>query len=312
MSQSAAGIFKIVLFLALGFLFKKKAILSKGEVEGIKKVVLRLALPSTLYLSFSQLEFRRSLLPVTAAVLSLNLLLFLLGVLFYRLGGSRHRLLPLGLSTLNFGLLGIPLFEAVHGTENLGYYTLFGIGSELYLWFLFSPLSRWFLGAKTGKGILKRDFLHSPLVWGILLGCLAGIGGLDIGRSPGIIPLAIFKVLTAASQLSSPLTLLFIGYQVTLSPRYLKSSLQYTLLRLSLAYALGYLIKGTFLVPFLPKSPLFNAGYFLLLSLPPAFSLPLLVGKYLEEEELALLSHRIIFQGTMTIGLFSLYSLLIP
>ena len=148
MDQAAAGILKIVIFLFLGVLFRKKSVLNQQSIEGLKKIILYLAIPAILFLSFSNLDFNLSFLPVTAAVFSINFIMFWFGVLIFKLRGSKHRLLPLSLSTMNFALLGIPLYDAVYGIENLHHYTVLGVGNEIFIWFVFYFMFRWFLSSK--------------------------------------------------------------------------------------------------------------------------------------------------------------------
>lgn len=310
MDQAASGILKIIIFLLLGVLFRKKAILNQQGIEGLKKVILYLAIPSILYISFSKLDFNLSFLPVSAAVFSINFIMFWFGVLIFKSSGSKHRILPLSLSTMNFALLGIPLFEAVYGIENLHYYTVFGVGNEIFIWFVFYFMFRWFLSSDHAESSEWKSFLKTPVIWGILLGCLAGLLKIDITGSDNFIVSAVSDVLVTASKLTTPLILIFIGFNISLSSKYTLQSLKYVLLRLASIYALGYLIKFIVIDPFFAPSIKGDAAYFLLLSLPPVFSLPILADEYLESDELILLNNVIVLHAVITIVLFSVYSLI--
>jgi malate permease and related proteins len=311
MDQAASGILKIVIFLFLGVLFRKKAVLNQQSIEGLKKIILYLAIPAILFLSFSRLDFNLSFLPVTAAVFSINFIMFWFGVLIYKLSGSKHRLLPLSLSTMNFALLGIPLYEAVYGIENLHHYTVFGVGNEIFIWFVFYFMFRWFLSTEHAESSEWKSFFKTPVIWGIILGCMAGLFKIDITTSENFIVSAISDVIVTASKLTTPLILVFVGFNISLSSKYTLKSLKYVLLRLTSIYALGYLIKFTVIDRFFDPSMMGNAAYFLLLSLPPVFSLPILADEYLESDEHILLNNVIVLHAVITIVLFSVYSIFV-
>ena len=262
MIQAASGILKIIIFLAIGVLFRRSGILKDREIAGVKKIVLYLAIPSVLFLSFSSLKFDLSFIPVTAVVFSINLILFWLGVLIYKLTGSKNRILPLTFCTMNFSLIGIPLYEAVFGVENLHFYTLLGVGNEIFIWIVFYFLFRWFLSKGTAEKKINTGFLKSPVIWGLLLGCAFSIFNIDISSSENFIVSGIYQSITGLSKITSPLILLFIGFNISLSPDHLKQSIKLTLMRLILAFSLGYALKFIVIDRFVPGSVYFDAAFF--------------------------------------------------
>ncbi len=307
----AAGILKIVLFVLLGAVFRQKGVLDRQGMEGVKKTVIFLAIPAVLFLSFSRLDFNLGFLGVTALVFFINLLLFGLALLTVKATGGRFRLLPLIISTMNFALLGIPLYEALYGYENLHHYTMFGIGNELYTWFVFFFLLKWYLSGGRASEHFNASFLKSPIVWGILLGCLFGILEIDMEDSGNFLVLGIHEAIQGASRLTTPLILLFIGYNMSFSRQYMKRSLGYTVARLVALFALGYLVKISLLNRIVEMNSLRNAAYFLFISLPPVFSVPLLADEYLDGKEMVLLNNTIILHALVTMVLFSLYYIVI-
>ncbi|MBF9016979.1 MULTISPECIES: AEC family transporter [unclassified Oceanispirochaeta] len=311
MDQAASGILKIVIFLLLGVLFRKKSVLNQQSIEGLKKIILYLAIPSILFLSFSRLDFNLSFLPVTAAVFSINFIMFWFGVLIFKSRGSKHRLLPLSLSTMNFALLGIPLYDAVYGIENLHHYTVLGVGNEIFIWFVFYFMFRWFLSSEHAESTEWKSFYKNPVIWGIILGCMAGLFKIDITAGDNFIVSSVSDVIVSASKLTTPLILVFIGFNISLSSKYTFQSLKYVLLRLTSMYFLGYIIKYFVIDHFFEPSKMGNSAYFLLLSLPPVFSLPILADEYLESDELFLLNNVIVLHAVITIVLFSVYSIFV-
>jgi predicted permease len=303
-----AGILKICIFILLGILFRKSNVLDRRGIEGIKKAVLYLAIPAVLFLSFSRQDFNLGFLHVTIIILLLNLVLFWGAFLFVRISGGRLRLLPLLISTMNFSLIGIPLYEALHGYASLHNYTIFGLGNELYNWFIFFFLLKWYLSGGRAKEHFNASFLSSPIVWSIILGCLFGILGIELETNRNFLVMGISEAVIAASRLTTPLILVFIGYNISLSSRYLKRSLGYTSIRLIALYILGYLTKILLLDRLVDMNASRNAAYFLFISLPPVFSMPLLADEYLDEEETVLLNNTIVLHTIAAMVLFSVFS----
>lgn len=308
MVEAAASILKIVLFLILGIFFRKEEILKSSGIEGIKKIILTLAIPSVLFLSFSRLNITLGLLPVILGVFSINLILFWIGFLIYKMSGSKNRLLPLYITTMNFALLGIPLYEALYGIGNLQHYTMFGIGHETFMWFVFYFLLRWFLSEGREKGKLNLDFLKSPIIWSIVLGCLFSILHIDISSGDNAFLKGISETIISASGLGTPLILIFIGYNISISKSQLRESFKYIFIRLAAVYLVGYLVKFLVIDRFIVGSEHYNAAYFLLLSLPPVFSIPILAADYLESDELSLINNTIVIHALFTIILFAMYA----
>ncbi len=308
MTHAAASFLKIAIFLMLGLFFRKGKLLNKSGIEGIKKIIIYLAIPAVLFLSFSQLEFKLSFIPVILAIFCLNLLLFWVGMGFYKLTGSKDRLMPLFMTTMNFALLGIPLYEAVYGIENLHNYTIFGIGHEIFMWFVFYFLLRWFLTKGSVERGINWGFIKSPIIWSIIVGCFFGILKIDLSAENNWIFQGVIDSIKSISFMATPLILIFIGYNISFSISLMKSSFKYISLRLTVTFILGYLVKIIILDHLIEKTVYFDSAYFLLLSLPPVFSIPILASDYLDENELTLLNNTIVLHAVITIILFSIIS----
>ena len=99
----------------------------------------------------------------------------------------------------NYGYFGYPLVEGVFGQAVLGQMMIFGL-----------PLSiacntfGYLLFAKDGKLTLKK-ILTTPLILGVLLGCVLGLTGLQL---PGVVS----DVLSGAAACMSPASMLLAGF----------------------------------------------------------------------------------------------------
>ncbi|MDC7226510.1 MAG: AEC family transporter [Spirochaetales bacterium] len=309
MTASLSGFLKIAVFILLGLTFRKSGILNEKDVSGLKKIILNVAIPSVLFISFANLEFSLKFIPVILVIFGLNLSLFWLGVLIYKLTGSKHRVLPLLLSTFNFALIGIPLYDSIYGIEYLHNYTMLGVGNEIFVWFVFYFMFRWFLTkGKAEKGI-NTGFFKSPIVWGIFFGCLASIFNLNISSSSNFFIKGIYETLTAASGLTTPLILIFIGFHVSARISHIVNSAKLVVLRLVLACSIGYLLKITVLNRVIESTVYSDSAFFLFSTLPAIFSVPILAADYITEDETAVLNNTIVLHSIVTIVLFALYTI---
>lgn len=311
MAGALTGLLKIIIFLILGFGFKKGGLLKSSDIDGIKKIVLNLAIPSVLFLSFSRLEIDLGFIPIIAVIFGINLILYGMGLLFYKISGSKNRIIPLILSTMNFALIGIPLYEAVFGIENLHHYTMLGVGNEIFVWFVFFFLFRFFLSGGISEKGINKGFIKSPMVWAIILGCGFSIFHVNFAGTSNVLVSALYATLEAATKLTTPLILIYIGFFISIKRKHLFVSIRLVLLRLASAWGLGYLAKFLILDRFIEVSIEYNAAFFLLISLPAIFSLPILAADYLDEDEAAVLNNTIILHALVTIVLYAAYSLYI-
>ncbi len=310
MTGAAAGILKIIIFLVLGFILRKTGVLKSRDVDGIKKIILNLALPALLFLSFSKLDFSLKLIPVIAVVFAINFIAFWIGVFLNKTLLKKSRIIPLCISTINFGLVGMPLYEAIFGIENLNHYAKLGVGNELFAWFVFYFLFRWHLTKGTsGKG-LDLSVLKAPVIWGLVLGCLFSILGIDMASGSNFAVFGVYRSIEGLSGLASPLILIYVGYNISISGAYLRQSLKITLTRFIVMMTTGYSLKALVLDRFIEPTVYSNAAFFLLITLPAIFSIPILAADYLEEDEVVTVNNTLVLHTLLTIIIFAVYTII--
>ena len=69
----------VVLLLALGVGVRRSGFLSGPAVDGLRKLVVNIALPALLFIAFLNTDFRSSHLWIVLLIFALNLLMLLLG-----------------------------------------------------------------------------------------------------------------------------------------------------------------------------------------------------------------------------------------
>lgn len=129
----------ILLLLLIGFFAKKKKLFSDTFIEGLKVLIINIALPAVLFDAFSTMTLQVS-------YLLLFVLIFIYCIMLYGLGYGLHKFLPKlfgrfytkGYMTgFEFGMIGVGLFGAIWGMDQLPIIMLIGFGHELFIWFFY-------------------------------------------------------------------------------------------------------------------------------------------------------------------------------
>lgn len=274
----------LFLIMAIGYVLKRKKVLNDQILDGLKRIVVTVALPAVLFLSFLTMEIESSAFLLFAATFVICIFLYGIGILLNKSRICRYSLSPFFFTGFEFGMVGIALFSGIFGVENLGSILLIGLGHEFFIWFFYAPL----LESKE-KGEVKilnilKDFFKSPIIIAILSALLFNLTGIyeNIGGTMA------FSLLTDSlkmlSPIVTPLILLVIGANLQLKDVPLKAGFHLIFFRL-LAVALAGVLLALFthyLVMPIDRIMLFAFVTFFLL--PPPFIIPVFLGENHKEE----------------------------
>ena len=216
----------LLLLIGIGFLLQKK-IQSKAQTDGLKALILNLALPATIFIALLKTEVRPELvlLPVLALVFNL----FLLGaasVFLPWLGLSRdspaYRTLLMMIPSLAPGLSCFPLIMEYMGEQPLAWAALADLGNKVFvLIFLYLLAMRWHyakaVGIQQGKRGKIKDLLQALLREPVNLVILAAIILLSLGLQLRNLPDFAQEVVGKVGAMMTPLVLVFIGLSMRLS-----------------------------------------------------------------------------------------------
>lgn len=213
MEQFFIALTQIGIFLILicaGVLTVKLRIFDAHSLEAVSKLVMKLSLPSYIFINAVNSATRQSLMDsllVVPIAIALYLLLILVSILIervFRLRGDRKRVFRASLIFGNIGFMGIPLVTALYPGTALLYVSVFTIVDQLLFWtygvLLTQPASE--ERQKISAANLK-NLLSPPLV-AIVLAVLFIVAGVHI-------PEVISSTLTAIGNTSMPLALIYIG-----------------------------------------------------------------------------------------------------
>ena len=220
------GIQKTIVFLFfifIGFLLKVK-FKSKEEITGIKKVILNLALPATIFIALLGINVELHLLILPLLALGLNLLLFFAMPLILPLmgigkGTSEYRTAKLLVPSLAPGLSSFPFILEFLGDEYLAKAAMSDLGNKVFvLFFLYLVAMNWHYSLQSNEkrnGGAKLKPLIKAMVSEPVNGFIgAALVFLAFGVSMNSLPFFLSETLEKLSLIMTPLVLLFIGLAV--------------------------------------------------------------------------------------------------
>ncbi len=210
-------------FIFIGILLKSK-FKSKEEITGIKKIILNLALPATIFIALLGIKVESHLLILPLLALGLNLLLFLampfiLPVMGIGRGTPEFRTAKLLVPSLAPGLSSFPFILEFLGEDYLAKAAMSDLGNKVFvLFFLYLVAMNWHYGLQSngkkneGKklGPLIKAMVSEPV--NIFIGVALVL--LAFGMSMDSLPFFLSETLEKLSLIMTPLVLLFIGLAV--------------------------------------------------------------------------------------------------
>lgn len=238
-------------FIFIGVLLKTK-FKSKEEITGIKKIILNLAVPATIFIALLGVQVELNLLLLPLLALALNLLLFVvfpfvLPVLGIKKETPEFRTAKLLVPSLAPGLSCFPFVLEFLGEEYLAKAAMADLGNKVFvLIFLYLVAMKWYLRLhdKTQKkGISKLgSMLKVTVSEPVNLFIVAALVLLAFGVNMTSLPFIFSETLLKLSLIMTPLVLLFIGLAVKIKR---KQFVQLFSL-LSLRAGLVFFISGVF------------------------------------------------------------------
>lgn len=276
-AQIINRVLPILLLIILGYWIRRTHFVSESTIDDIKKLVINFALPSVLFLSFLNIQLELKYLVLFIILFMLCMLLYWLGKFLKRQFNIQHTYFPFVTTGFEYGMLGISLFGAAYGLENIGYIAIVDLGHEFFIWSVFLALLLMQRDGIQDPKLLIKSFLKSPVSIAILLGILLNIMGVKDLLYQLPVTGALMETLKYLGSLTIPLILIIVGYGIKFDRLGFKDASLVVALRLSILIPLALI-----LIVFLLRGPLklgkpFEAALFTLLILPPPFIVPLYI-----------------------------------
>lgn len=254
-----------LILLIIGFLLKLK-IKGKSEKDGIKTLILSVALPATIFVALMKIRLSGSLLALPVLGLLLNLSLF--GIATYLIlpifmrdePSAKLNTYKLLLPSLAPGLSCFPFIIEYLGEESLANAAFIDVGNKIFvLLILYLIAMKWHAHTLHTVGIriekrntrekiteLLSTLFKEPVNVVIILALILLIGGQNMSS----LPLFIQDFVEKSHALTTGLILIFIGLAINLQRKELQSILAILMARSGIAFLISALIlwlSGDFL-----------------------------------------------------------------
>ncbi|MEH6407880.1 MAG: permease, partial [Leeuwenhoekiella sp.] len=215
--------FTFILFIGIGLLLKLK-FEGKNEISGIKKIILNLALPATIFIALLGIKIDAGLLLLPIMALALNAILFfgfplLLPIVGIEKNTPKYRTVKMLIPSLAPGLSCFPFIMEFLGDGYLAKAAMADLGNKVFvLMILYLVAMNWHYKLqsqviRTQASKLKSLFVAmvaEPVNLFIAVALLL----LAFGINMDSLPFVISDTLLRLSTLMTPLVLLFIGLAV--------------------------------------------------------------------------------------------------
>ncbi len=301
MNEIISKVIPILLLISLGYFIRTKNMLKDQSIDDIKKLIINISLPSILFITFLNMEFKVEYLLVFVIVFLMLAMLYFIGILLNKINLITHPLLPFVITGCTFGLLGISLYETVFGAENLEKISILGVGHELFMWiFFFNAIKMRFNNERFSIETIKNIF-RSPLVLSIVFGLAFNILGFGQAFLENTFLKGIYTVLQYLGNIATPFILIIVGFGLKFNKKYMKQSAILVSIRYIAMFIVGYTLKFLLIDRIIPNDRLFDYGFFTFLILPPPYSLTIFVGQYATDENKELINNTLVLSTVVCI-----------
>lgn len=275
----------VLILIFLGHFIRKTHLLKPEVIEGLKTIIVKLSLPSLLFLTFAQATLEPRYVLIFAALFISSLLMFFLGRPFSKLIAPGNKYYPALFSSFEVGMLGYALFTAFFGADNTYKLAIFDIGHTVFVFFILVT----FLQRQNGTHLSPRhmllSFVKNPVIVAILAGILCSVTGFTGFLQKLEFTAAIDSTLSLLGSVTSPLICIVIGYELHINIKNMIKPLFTVLLRMVLMLVLAFLINKFILIGILQLDHSFTLALFTLSVLPPTFIIPLYINPQAENDK---------------------------
>ena len=259
MNSAVIKTLSLLLMIAIGYLLRNK-IKSKDQKEGIKTIILSLALPATIFIALLKIEFEPSMIFIPILALLFNLILYVLVDRLplrslFNVPESQYRAAILLLPSLAPGLSCFPFILEYSGELPFALAALGDIGNKIFVLIIaYMVAMNWYFKAhastvRSGKSKIKdllKALIEEPVNLVIVTAIVMLSLGLNFDSLPGFVGMNVDRL----SLMMTPLVLLFIGISMKLTKQQAKVILSFLFLRSGIAFLLS-----TVLLLLLPPQP---------------------------------------------------------
>ncbi len=298
------ALFKVIpvlLLLLLGFFLGRRDFFSPATRQQLKNLIVNIALPSALFLAFSQVQLEWRYLWIIGIIFSACWLVMSLSRRGLALTSRKSDYFPFLMTGFEAGMLGYAIFSAVYGADQIYKFGVIDLGQVTFVFFILVPALRKQSSEKQTFSQVLLSFLKTPVILAILAGILFNRTGLYQAFSEYPLYQSLHTVLQQLANLTTPLVALVIGSEIRVDRARITRPLRTSLLRLLVWVSAALLLNALVIDRLLGLDRVFQAAVLTMAILPPPFVIPLFVQNASPDDQAYIVN---------TLSLFTLITLI--
>ena len=263
----------VLVTFGLGWLCKRKQVLTQQGLQGLKAVVGNVTLPAVLFWAFFTAEYSGTIALTFATVFAACVLGLLAGFALRRFVKPYGKFLPFLLTNFEGGMMGYALFGLLYAGQTR-VFAMVDIGQTFCAFTVFLATLKATGGERVSVKALAKNMMSNVVFLCITLGALLGV--LGVGQWALSMPFGaiLTDVINFIAAPTSGLILIIVGYELSFQRQLLAPVLKTVALRL---LVMGALLTLSALVVFsvIPFDRQLFVAMLLAFSMPAPFIIPL-------------------------------------
>ncbi len=270
----AEKILSVIIMILIGFWCRRKNIVTKDGLGGIKAAISNIMLPAVLFNAFFTAEYSLKMAVVFLFIFAACGIALTLGFALRKNIGKYGKFFPFLITGFEGGMLGYPLYGLLAGAGAISVFAVADIGQTMFAYTVFLAALKAADGQKPSPKALIANMLRTPPFIGMALGIILGITGVNKLLSASVLSGVVNGVLSFLTEPTAALILIVVGYELAFKKELMKPVLKTAALRLLIMVVLCTAVSfGVFALTGYDRN-LFVA-FLLMFSLPAPFIIPL-------------------------------------
>lgn len=296
----------IFILIGLGIWVRYINLIKEDAIDDLKKIIINISLPAILFSAFLNIDLKFSYIFIFLLIFILCIVLYFLGFVIRKIFNIHSDYVPFLSTGFEFGMMGVVFFGTTFGLNNMAYIGLIALGHEFFIWFVYvTLLKRKIEGNGNILGTMK-NFVASPVIIAIILGTLSNLFNLKNIFERFLLTKAIFQSLNYLSNLTVPLILIIIGFNIRFKFQLIKEGISLIISRFFIILVLTFFIDLFIFKKLLHLDNIFSAALYTFAILPPPFILPLFIKKE-NEIDIHYINGVLLLYSILSIFVFSIY-----
>jgi predicted permease len=257
----------IIFLIMFGHALQRTRYLSDAAVAGMKKLTINIALPVVIFMSLSNLEFKREHLILTLFVFVISVFLLFCGLLVKKATGSQNRYLPALFTGYENGMIGYGVLSVMFGQRNIYPIVILDLGQTLFFAIVFTTYIGYLNGNISAKSNIFTSFCKNPFV-------IASVSAILLKTSGAVAFIkdtALMNSFEMFSAISTPLMCIVIGYELKIDAKRLAMPFAVVMSRLLLLLCVAFLFNKFIVTRFLHLEKVFETAVYTMFMLPTFF-----------------------------------------